>query len=361
MKVDLFTKKFRRKSQAALEFLTTYGWSFIVVLIVMASFWYFGILNVSKLLPDRCSMGSEIRCADAKLSKTDTGLGVLRLRLNNQIGEPIVVTNWATTSDTAVPFNCSQPPAAGLWKDKELRDVEFTGCNIQGAGFVLGQKGKVKVNITYYKATSSSFFSNQVQGEIYATVTSIQGLFNQPECSDQLDNDHNGCADYSNGDTGCSSPLDATEAGGTCPQNGGAGQPLFCYVSTNCNSDTIVFAMSDLKDAHAELQSVPSPNYPYKVCCKSATDTLSNSCTSPDSIPLHLSASTDAHVEQNTFSNYNNNVCLSAAIGSTTCSYTASPCLPTETCLATISAGTDAHVGDCVTAPFNTKVCCILQ
>jgi len=35
------------------------------------------------------------------------------------------------------------------------------------------------------------------------------------ECSDGIDNDGNGCADYPT-DTGCSSPEDDTEAGGTC-------------------------------------------------------------------------------------------------------------------------------------------------
>jgi hypothetical protein len=37
------------------------------------------------------------------------------------------------------------------------------------------------------------------------------------QCSDGIDNDGNGCADYSGGDTACSSPTDNTESGGTCP------------------------------------------------------------------------------------------------------------------------------------------------
>ena len=37
-----------RKAQAALEFLTTYGWAFIVILIMIGALAYFGVLNPSR-------------------------------------------------------------------------------------------------------------------------------------------------------------------------------------------------------------------------------------------------------------------------------------------------------------------------
>ncbi|MBI2659218.1 hypothetical protein HYX05_03935 [Candidatus Woesearchaeota archaeon] len=46
------------KSQAALEFLTTYGWAFLVILIMIGTLAYFGILNPSKILPNRCNFGA---------------------------------------------------------------------------------------------------------------------------------------------------------------------------------------------------------------------------------------------------------------------------------------------------------------
>jgi len=42
-----------------------------------------------------------------------------------------------------------------------------------------------------------------------------------PECSDGIDNDGNGCADYPT-DTGCSSSQDNSESGGSCQPNGAA-------------------------------------------------------------------------------------------------------------------------------------------
>ena len=339
---------FNLKSQAALEFLTTYGWAFIIILLMIGTLAYFGVLSPSKTLPERCSISPEIGCVQSIIGQTDAGTGVLRLRLKNNVPEPIVVASWDTTSESATPFSCEQKPNGGIWLTQEVKDIEFTSCNNKDAGLVLGEKGKVGVKMNYYLASSSSSFSKGVEGEIYATVTRVGGLLTQPQCFDDTDNDNNGCIDYVGGDTGCSSPSDTTESGGTCP-------PIYCFVSTVC-SDTIVFKMSALKDAHAEIPSLS--NYDYKVCCKSDGDALSNSCASPNVIPLHLSDTTDAHVEKNTQANYATNVCLSANTKIVSCYYTTSNCLADETCLATISSDTDAHVGDCVAQPFANKICC---
>ena len=56
-----------RKSQAALEFLTTYAWAFLVILIMIGALAYFGMLSPSKLLPDRCNFGSEVSCDKSEM------------------------------------------------------------------------------------------------------------------------------------------------------------------------------------------------------------------------------------------------------------------------------------------------------
>jgi len=52
----------KSKSQAALEFLTTYAWAFLVIIITIAALAYFGVLSPSKLLPERCNFGPEFQC-----------------------------------------------------------------------------------------------------------------------------------------------------------------------------------------------------------------------------------------------------------------------------------------------------------
>jgi len=51
-----------KSAQAAMEFLMTYGWALLVVLIVMASLAFFGLLNPGRFLPERCEMGVGLPC-----------------------------------------------------------------------------------------------------------------------------------------------------------------------------------------------------------------------------------------------------------------------------------------------------------
>ena len=64
MKNHLTKKILNIKFQAAIEFLATYGWAFLVILISIGALSYFGVLSPSKLLPDRCNFGSEFGCVD---------------------------------------------------------------------------------------------------------------------------------------------------------------------------------------------------------------------------------------------------------------------------------------------------------
>ncbi len=345
----------KSKAQAPLELFTTYWWVLIVIFLLIGALGYFGVLSPSKILPDRCSIDPNLECKFYKLAETDAGTAVVRLKLTSNFPESIIINSWDAISTKGTSLGCTKKPPVGIWLSKETRDIEFAGCNNDIAGFVFDQKAKTKVVLNYRPALADVSFSKEIEGDVFATVTTIESLLGVPECNDETDNDDNGCVDYMGGDTGCSSPSDLTESGGICPGGGGpVTEPLECFVTTAC-SDTVAFKMSALEDAHAEIPG--STNYDYKACCRSATDTLSNSCAGAEVIPLHLSSNTDAHAEKNTQSNFNINACLSASAGTVSCSYNAN-CLATETCLATISADTDAHVADCATQPYAAKICC---
>ena len=154
-----------RKSQAALEFLTTYAWAFLVILIMIGALAYFGILNPSSLLPDRCNFGSEIGCVDFRLTPT-----TMDLRLKNNIGEAIVIDSYSVSSEASTPFSCTDPGITGLGTG-EVNDFPFTACNGAAIGFVTGEKGKVSITIDYHLAKSSTTYTHQVAGEVFATIT----------------------------------------------------------------------------------------------------------------------------------------------------------------------------------------------
>ena len=77
-----------RKSQAALEFLMTYGWAILVVLVAVGALAYFGVLNPDKFLPSVCTLQSGITCVDRKVEAAAGagGVGLVTVRLTNSLG-----------------------------------------------------------------------------------------------------------------------------------------------------------------------------------------------------------------------------------------------------------------------------------
>lgn len=69
--------KYNKNAQSALEFLTTYGWAFLVILIMIAALAYLGVLNPTTFLGDSCTVSPGFRCTGVTQY---TGIG-----LNNEI------------------------------------------------------------------------------------------------------------------------------------------------------------------------------------------------------------------------------------------------------------------------------------
>ena len=172
------------KAQAALEFLTTYGWAFLVILVMISALAYFGILKPSRLLPDRCNFGTELECQDYMIDAT---ANTLTIRLKNNIGEAVQIqdaADIAVSSESATPVTCAlagitdsggaQPlPAAGspyTWDGGSVVDFDLDTCTYSVAGIVTGDKGKVDITITYNKVKSGGTYEHDVIGEIYSTV-----------------------------------------------------------------------------------------------------------------------------------------------------------------------------------------------
>lgn len=134
--------------------------------------------------------------------------------------------------------------------------------------------------------------------------------------------------------------------------------PIFfnCTVSTSC-SGLDVFHISDLTDAHAELNS--QSNYQYKVCCNATGTDISVSQEISGGF-IGLSYPTDAHIEAGNKTNYGYHLKFSSTNGTIICDYLSS-CSGYNTCLISMSDYTDAHVGDCITNPYQIMLCCKIE
>jgi len=129
------------KSQAALEFLTTYAWAFLVILITIGALYYFGIFDFGKFLPQKCLFPSQFECTDF----TFVGDQV-KFQLVNNLGEEIDVNGYAITDDAGNQL-CTGTPIGFPWPSGEDHVFIFAGCT--GGSFVAKSRVEAKISITY--------------------------------------------------------------------------------------------------------------------------------------------------------------------------------------------------------------------
>ena len=82
-----------RKSQAAMEFLMTYGWAILVVLAAIAALAYFGVLSPEKFLPEKCILQPGIACVSHKVEPAK-----VTLVISNGLGRTMIINSIAVGS-----------------------------------------------------------------------------------------------------------------------------------------------------------------------------------------------------------------------------------------------------------------------
>ncbi len=78
-----------KKGQAAMEFLMTYGWAILVVLIAIGALAYFGVLNPSRFLPSQCTLEPGLSCDEFKVTSGAAGTSEVQLIVRNGAGDSI--------------------------------------------------------------------------------------------------------------------------------------------------------------------------------------------------------------------------------------------------------------------------------
>lgn len=142
------SEKYKRKGQAALEFLTTYGWAMMAIILAVGALYYFDIINPNKFIQTKCETGSQIECVEAVLY--DDGSFDIRLRNNNPVDLAVKVD--------AVPDN--KPHITLPEKIIPKNSIgEFSG----GAGvtFTKNQKVDLALTVSFKRSTSGTYYTTK--------------------------------------------------------------------------------------------------------------------------------------------------------------------------------------------------------
>ena len=147
-----------KKAQAAMEFLMTYGWAILVVLVVISALAYFGVFNVANLLPERCTFPVTLACVDHRV---DGGNNKITLQLQNGGGRGMNITNITVTGD-GVSSTCQNNTVRSL-QNGEQGTFVISSCTIADIG---RPKNRYQVDVAFTWLGSS--LEHTLTGELLA-------------------------------------------------------------------------------------------------------------------------------------------------------------------------------------------------
>ncbi|MDP3916661.1 MAG: hypothetical protein Q8Q42_00035 [Nanoarchaeota archaeon] len=92
----------KKRGQAAMEFLMTYGWALLVVLVAIGALAFFGVLSPAKFLPSVCTISPGLHCNDFKV---DGGADTITINVQNGLGSGLATVTLGSDScgTTATP------------------------------------------------------------------------------------------------------------------------------------------------------------------------------------------------------------------------------------------------------------------
>ena len=130
----------KRRGQAALEFLTTYGWAFMIILVMIGALAYFGVLNPRNLIPDSCSVQAGFSCGDYMLDGT-VGSEEVNLILINNLGRAIDITSDVVFTIAGTTVATCAEPGTNWTNVPDGAEIEILGCTANN-DIVSGEKIK---------------------------------------------------------------------------------------------------------------------------------------------------------------------------------------------------------------------------
>ena len=174
-----------KKSQSAIEFLITYGWAFLMVFGFIAALFYLDVIDVSKILPDKCEFSSEIECQEKIViseSYDGAGDGRMYFKLSNSLGTSIMIDgcqimlpDYTEKDDFCLDDNgmCGTGDfdlLGTVWPQGESMLFNLSQCKTKGFGMAEGSKQQFYVTIQYHALGSSEDYVHNLTGRIYTFV-----------------------------------------------------------------------------------------------------------------------------------------------------------------------------------------------
>jgi len=148
-----------KRAQAAMEFLMTYGWAILVVLVAVGALAYFGVLSPDSFLPKKCTLSPGIACEDHKATSSSVEV-VLRNGMGRDMTSVGVRVPECAGSTTATPQ---------VGGDDTLSNGEKERYALTCTSAITTTKFSGTLNVTY------SLESGITHSDIGSIITKVEG------------------------------------------------------------------------------------------------------------------------------------------------------------------------------------------
>jgi hypothetical protein len=159
-----------KKGQAAIEFLTTYSWALLGIIISIGALSYFDLLNSDRYVGESCNTGSQIQCLELQVEPMNTkfgkSYGVLKIGLRNNYPvdvdiELLTITINGKTYDNKPAYENTPYLPRG-------REIIVQGPLLQDFDARTGEKLDVGIEISFSRVGGSNDYT--IKGSAVAKV-----------------------------------------------------------------------------------------------------------------------------------------------------------------------------------------------
>lgn len=167
-----------KKGQITMESLLLYGLAILVVLLAIGALTFFGVLDLGRALPDRCSLtgSGALECLEWSVSKNEGAASTITLGFRNSGTSEVTITQGVVDIQGATGVTCTFEPTADSTAGRivagEEKAVEFT-CRDGEEPYTfaqnVGQKVRGSIELTY---SGQIVTTNKASGSLVATLTS---------------------------------------------------------------------------------------------------------------------------------------------------------------------------------------------
>ncbi len=175
-----------RKAQLSFETIIIYGLIIVVVTLAVGALVYFGVLDLGRLLPEKCNAGAPMICETYQIT-TSTDEEV-KLEIRNKAGKRVNYKDGTTLlgSDDWLETDCSlasikvgkkaqvnETDENGLFADPATVGIDETAVltfDCDGA-FENAETQRFKATITLEYQTVGSSLAQRVTGQLFAAIS----------------------------------------------------------------------------------------------------------------------------------------------------------------------------------------------